>query len=248
MVIVLTYKCNLLCPHCIFSCDKNGGHMSMGTLKKAINFFLESGSKYLQISGGEPTEHPNFFRLMPKILDQTKSKEVNLLSNGKFLYDKQRSKRLANLQKKYRFMIQVTSVKNLYQDHDAVVDKYHQRYKLFKKELIYLVERITGIDGLGRAKGKDFSYLGPLYKRQYPTCINQFGIAKHPNIKTLKQLFNIIESNTQYNKCKPLIAPTGRINPGEYNKCISPGNVKDINCGKYLKFLKNNKACGECRI
>lgn len=246
MVIVITYNCNLLCPHCAFSCDKNGKHMGEATFDRAIDFFNSSGSRHLQISGGEPTRHPHFIRFMKKALARVNGKNIYLLSNGQFLYDKILTRTISSMQKKYGFEIQVTAVPGLYRNAEKTAAKIKKRAKLFDPKKTYYINQMTVIDPVGRAKGKDFSFLGPLYKRTAPACFNQFNLASHDIFKSFPNIIRFVEDRTQFNKCKPLIGPNGDVYPGENNLCHTDCNVNTSTIEDYYNFLKNHKPCGSC--
>ena len=61
----ITTKCNMLCAHCCYSCNKNGKHMDWYTAVDAITFIRDNlGNESISIGGGEPTLHPRFFDIL----------------------------------------------------------------------------------------------------------------------------------------------------------------------------------------
>ena len=63
MYLQITTKCNMLCPHCCYSCNKNGKHADWMTLVDAVAFARQHTDS-IAIGGGEPTLHPMFFNLL----------------------------------------------------------------------------------------------------------------------------------------------------------------------------------------
>lgn len=60
MYIQITTRCNMSCAHCCFSCTEDGEDMSVETLKNALKW----GDEVINIGGGEPTLHPQFFEIL----------------------------------------------------------------------------------------------------------------------------------------------------------------------------------------
>ncbi|MEI7718700.1 MAG: radical SAM protein, partial [archaeon] len=82
-LIEVTDSCDLCCPTCYANSGK-GKFMSLSTTEKIMDFFQKvenNQAEILQISGGEPTTHPDIL----KIIELAKSKNfryVMLNTNG----------------------------------------------------------------------------------------------------------------------------------------------------------------------
>lgn len=77
-LIEVTDRCNLTCPTCYaMSSPHYGRHRSLEEIETMLNIIVnnEGEPDVVQISGGEPTIHPEFF----KILDIAKSKPIRHL-------------------------------------------------------------------------------------------------------------------------------------------------------------------------
>ncbi len=77
-VIEVTDRCNLSCPTCYANSSPNyGSHRTLEEIEKMFDVVVanEGEPDVVQISGGEPTVHPDFF----KILDVAKSKPIKHL-------------------------------------------------------------------------------------------------------------------------------------------------------------------------
>ncbi len=64
-LVELTSSCNLKCPMCFASSGPGGTHLDFDACKRAIDRLVEVEGRpeVLQLSGGEPTLHPDFLRL-----------------------------------------------------------------------------------------------------------------------------------------------------------------------------------------
>lgn len=56
--LIITRKCNFLCKHCMYACDKNGGHMASDVFDRALDYVKQAAD--VDVMGGEPTLHPHF--------------------------------------------------------------------------------------------------------------------------------------------------------------------------------------------
>ena len=77
-VVEVTDRCNLTCPTCYANSSPNyGRHRTLEDIEKMFDVVVanEGEPDVVQISGGEPTVHPDFF----KILDIAKSKPIKHL-------------------------------------------------------------------------------------------------------------------------------------------------------------------------
>ncbi|MFQ6603816.1 radical SAM protein [Flavobacterium sp. C3NV] len=77
-IVEVTDRCNLACPTCYASSAPNyGRHRTLEEIEKMFDTVVanEGEPDVVQISGGEPTVHPEFF----KILDIAKSKPIKHL-------------------------------------------------------------------------------------------------------------------------------------------------------------------------
>lgn len=77
-IVEITDRCNLSCPTCYaMSSPHYGNHRSLEEIEKMLDILVENEGEpdVVQISGGEPTIHPEFF----KILDIAKTKPIKHL-------------------------------------------------------------------------------------------------------------------------------------------------------------------------
>ncbi|MEX2119907.1 MAG: radical SAM protein [Pirellulales bacterium] len=71
-LVEITTSCNLSCPMCYASSGPGGKHLSFSECQRAIDRLVEveGRAEVLQISGGEPTIHPQFLQILQYGCDQ----------------------------------------------------------------------------------------------------------------------------------------------------------------------------------
>lgn len=76
-LVELTSACNLKCPMCYASSGPGGKHLTFEETCRAIDRLVrvEGRAEVLQLSGGEPTIHPEF----PRILDYACGREIDIV-------------------------------------------------------------------------------------------------------------------------------------------------------------------------
>lgn len=134
-------KCNNKCIMCTnpreYSLSNPIGNYDLKTQIKKINMYLDgiedvyysnrNRKDYINITGGEPTIHPNFFHLIKYINDKTKNIPITILSNGRKFADEKFTRKFAAISNK-RFTVaisfhslnkqtfeKITGIKNSYQ-------------------------------------------------------------------------------------------------------------------------------------
>jgi uncharacterized radical SAM superfamily Fe-S cluster-containing enzyme len=113
-VVEITDRCNLTCPTCYaMSSPHYGSHRTLEEVERMFDIVVanEGEPDVVQISGGEPTIHPQFF----EILDIAKTKPIRHLmvnTNGiRIAKDKEFTKRLASYMPDFELYLQWDSFK-----------------------------------------------------------------------------------------------------------------------------------------
>ncbi|MFW9995244.1 MAG: radical SAM protein [Candidatus Odinarchaeota archaeon] len=84
-LLEITTKCNMSCPVCFAGTgDRKGGHLHLETIENMISTLqrAEGTVEIVQLSGGEPTLHPDFFEILRKLRDAD-VKTIMINSNGR---------------------------------------------------------------------------------------------------------------------------------------------------------------------
>ena len=111
-IVEITDRCNLTCPTCYaMSSPHYGNHRTLEEVERMLDIIVanEGNPDVVQISGGEPTIHPEFF----KILDIAKKKPIKHLmvnTNGiRIAKDLEFTKRLAGYAPDFEIYLQFDS-------------------------------------------------------------------------------------------------------------------------------------------
>ncbi len=133
-IIELTDKCNLTCPVCYASSSPSAGsHRTLDEIEKMLDLVVASEGQpdVVQLSGGEPTLHPDFF----KILDMAKSKPIRHLminSNGyRIAHETEFVKRLSNYMPSLEIYLQFDSF-----DEDTLIKLRGQNVLSWRQKAI----------------------------------------------------------------------------------------------------------------
>ena len=78
--LAITEMCNLNCVHCYMK-KKSSKCMNMGRALKLLNEAKELGVEVVDLTGGEPSLHPNFFTIVESTLSLG-FKRLNICTNG----------------------------------------------------------------------------------------------------------------------------------------------------------------------
>jgi len=107
-LIEVTNKCNLKCPVC-YANSGTGTNLSLGKIEEMMDFYQDTeygNAEILQISGGEPTMHPDIIKIIDMAMEK-KFKHVMLNSNGlRIATDKEFVKELAKFTKGFEVYLQ----------------------------------------------------------------------------------------------------------------------------------------------
>ena len=153
MLIQITNKCYEGCAHCMQCSHPKGEHMDMATFKNALRFARFLGVSSYIITGGEPTEHPQFYEFCEALNRFIKgSKEVGaftITSNGTWFPErKDEMEKLAKLD--HYVGMQVYTNPKWYKDAPFILEHKNEINAIPK--VMVDTSDIQGMQDLGRAK------------------------------------------------------------------------------------------------
>jgi 7,8-dihydro-6-hydroxymethylpterin dimethyltransferase len=138
-VVEITSSCNLSCPMCYASSGPGGKHLSLADCRRQIDRLVEveGRAEVCQLSGGEPTVHPQF----AEVLEYALSREIDYVmvnTNGiRFARDPA----LVDLAARHRDRLEI------YFQFDGLHDDVYRR---LRGEAL-LETKLAALDALGKA-------------------------------------------------------------------------------------------------
>lgn len=222
MILCITSKCKMGCSHCLHDCKPEGVDIALETLKDAIDFIKRIGSVIILVSGGEPTEHPQFFDIMEILITEFGRKRLVISSTGDFFKDAKYSYRM----KKLNVKVQVTNDPRYY---PRPVENFDKSWVLYEDDIRTLTSQ-------GRAINEK-----PIGKTTI-SCFNSRSIGCGINAQKFSQIVHIPESKNKF--CCPLVSPDGNVFLVESLLCTSIGTIHDSD-GALINNLRNLK-CRNC--
>lgn len=197
--------------------------MTKKTFMETLRFAKNIRPKCILISGGEPTDHPEFFEFMEILKHRGLARIVVITSNGLFLRDKEFTDKICNL----GMFIQVINDKKYYPIH--VADPNHPKIHYFDNIPAHLTN-------FGRARENKLEIT-----RKSPCCYNLRSISWNMD-RGLEATVYILA--TKGFLCTPYINVSGNITAGGGEECIPFGHVTDSMSS--LSRNINNLKCNRC--
>lgn len=224
MMIKITERCTMGCPHCMNDAKPDGKDMSLETLKDTLNFLKEYGlgKMHLIITGGEPTEHRDFDSIMKEIFKFNKEFNhftvITVTTNGEVIQQEpERFKqyiREAN-DSGFSLIFQVSADVRYYPRRIAT----HKR--IFREEGFILVDDcIEQMYPQGRALDNNMHW-----KSMCSKCFNVRSISHQMPEYSLKEIEFTLASKAKF--CTPHIKINGDIGLGESDLCPSCASIYD---------------------
>ena len=140
-LIDVNQACNLACPVCFASAqDIHGSHRPLAEIERMLDALVASEGEpdLLQLSGGEPTIHPQFF----EILDAVKRRPIRhvmINTNGlRIAQDREFVERLATYTPRLEVYLQFDSL-----DDEALVNLRGARLSRIRQQALEELERLN---------------------------------------------------------------------------------------------------------
>lgn len=140
-IIEINQACNLACPVCFAdAADQHGSHLPLATIERMLDALVASEGEpdLVQISGGEPTIHPQFF----EILDAVKRRPIRhvmINTNGvPIAQDPAFVDRLATYMPRLEVYLQFDSLND-----DALMNLRGARLSRIRQQALVALDRVN---------------------------------------------------------------------------------------------------------
>lgn len=231
MMIKITEKCSMGCTHCMNRAAPDGKHMDFDTFQKAIDFQRTYEGLFLIITGGEPTEHPEFMSFLCYAANTLYNNYITITTNGVWMQNnEEKVKYLYNCYGN-RIMFQVTNDKRYY---PIRIDLSHP---VFHYDNIIVCGTVEHIYPQGRAVDNNLEWTSKASK-----CFNVRAIIHQVNIKDLRNVIRMLAARGKF--CTPHININGHIKLGESDLCPSCSHINKTHDEIVNDIL--NFRCHEC--
>lgn len=236
MLVQITNKCFGGCEHCMQGSNPKGKHMDFETFKKAVDLAVASKTAFLLISGGEPSDHPEFMKLVEYANERI---PFCICTNGYWAFDFRREwfKEIGEMANCCG--IQVYSNPRYYERHWEV----YKNRALFKsiKHCALSTEPIENMQLLGRAKNSEKAIEDAKKSKYHMSCLFSTLMARQAD--SMEGFMDLMNKNFHF--CTPMIDTKGNIHMSESCKCQSVASVDDPVALIFHK-MKMSKPCGHC--
>ena len=233
LIIQFTDKCAMQCCHCQFSCAPSNDKMiTAETLIKIINGPFYKNAKSILISGGEPTQHDDFFKMINIIIENSYQKYILILSNGLWAYNEGYIQMMKELADKENVGIQITNDPRFYKYNIRKVEHNSIKYE----------HQLRVLANLGRTKNLDEEGRKGVPFRNSPNCYNFRSIYKRQNMSLVEAMMFL---EMQGKLCNIFYSPLGEISPSECGRWII-GTVDDDIDTLEAKAKETIVPCNEC--
>jgi hypothetical protein len=183
--------------------------MSMEMFIKTLDFIDKNGFVFIMLSGGEPTDHPQFCEFVKLAKDRLGDEpmKVLVLSNGLFWADEKRREMYLAL----KVAFQIINDARYYPQKVARIDHPH---------VLYDDKIMAPLTPLGRAKknGLEAGRISPL-------CFNFRSAVRQ--VRDFREAVLILRQNGKM--CSPSVTEDGSIVAGECCSCHKIGTVESRN-------------------
>jgi uncharacterized radical SAM superfamily Fe-S cluster-containing enzyme len=139
-IVEINAACNLACPVCFANAeDMHGSHLPLATIERMLDALVESEGEpdLVQISGGEPTIHPQFF----EVLDAVKARPIRhvmINTNGvRIAQDPAFVERLASYAPRLEVYLQFDSLSD-----EALMNLRGARLSRIRQQALEALERV----------------------------------------------------------------------------------------------------------
>lgn len=243
MLLQITNRCRMGCPHCLDDATSDGGLMTLETCRAAVKFAKDSGDFMLIVSGGEPTEHPMFYDCC-RIVNESGLK-FSICSNGMWLGDEKKEWAMDKVSNLSGFCGgQIYTNPRWYRLHEQTVDKWTDKGSRWEaKGFVFDTTDIQGMQDIGRAKSCPEAVKEAEASPYHNSCLTSCVTLAQSGSST-SMFFQLMFY--QHRFCTPLIDWQGNVHMSESWLCPSHGNVMTDAHEDIWEAMRRFRPCGGC--
>ena len=234
MMIKITEHCSMGCSHCMNNATPNDKHMNFDTFKKAVDFQKKYGGPFAIITGGEPTEHPEFEKFLGYIamyLNTFNSSYITITTNGVWMQNNEKFIKDLNHHYGNTIMFQVTNDKRYY---PTLIDL---SLPVFHYDNVIVCDKVEQIYPQGRAVSNNLEWDSKASK-----CFNVRAITNQIEHKDLQTVIGMLAIKGKF--CTPHIDVNGFIKLGESDLCPVCSHIDKVH-DEIIQDILNFK-CKQC--
>lgn len=243
MLVQITNRCRMMCPHCMDASCPDGGLMDDATFGNALRLAVDNGCRHLTISGGEPTDHPGLLDFC-KRASRARIK-FSICSNGMWLGDEKAEWRFERMAKLSGFTgAQIYTNPKWYRLHEETIAKFNAQKGRWESLGVILdcQSDIRAMSDIGRGATCEKAIEEAKNSPWHNMCLAAHVTAAQ--VGGMAELFNMMLVQARF--CSPMIDWKGDFHASESWLCQSFGNVNRDSAETIFMNLKNGRPCCKC--
>lgn len=221
MLLKITEKCSMGCTHCMNNSTPDGAHMTEQNLSMALYFLVKHDIyDHIIVTGGEPTEHPDFMRMIHIIFDVLaagkRQSVVTITTNGFWCLEHQKEATEIARGTEYTKVLWQVSTDSRYYPKELPKHK-----RIWREPGFVLCDKcVTRVYPQGRALENNLPW-----KAKASKCFNVRAITKQLVEPSLRSIVRRLAVSGFH--CTPAIRVDGSIGLGESDLCPPVATVYD---------------------
>lgn len=216
MIIQITNRCHMGCSHCMQCSSPDGANMTTGTFFEAVKFAERSNAHVILLTGGEPTEHPDFEDMVATCC--RKFVMVMITTNGMWIDTPEKVDAMQRLFARYDNL--TTQITNISKYYPKSVD-IQQIKDLFGCKAFFETEHLNLL-ALGRA-AQD-----PVLVRESESSLGTMSCFSSALVSAqLPYQMAIANMESRGKFCHPLVDYRGNLHWSESCQCPSFAHLSD---------------------
>ena len=248
MLIQITNRCRMGCPHCMQDSRPDGGLMDETTFENALRLAHDCGGCPVVVSGGEPTEHPRFVDFCRRL--SKANIPFSVATNGMWLGDEAgeyRAEKVARLPECTG--MQIYTNPKWYRLHEETVAKYSRNAKRWQDlDVLLDTSEIRNMLDIGRAALCEAARKEAGESKYHCSCLvahlTAVQIAHLDEWTRPGRLVYLLAGQGHF--CTPMVDWRGDFHASESWLCQSFGNVNRDDYRTLFDNLARGRPCGRC--